>query len=118
MTLYKKTFGLSSRFANGGGGVVIIIIVVYMPPVLNPTANNVSYLTKKSTHKSLGKPKKNLFLVAMATKATTFFPDFFFELQKKVIFLSGQDFTLPSFLLVAGPLKKELFCGFPSSFSE
>ena len=58
--------------------------------------------------------KKVLILVAMAIKAlpppsslmaTNFFPDFFFELQKKLFFLSVQAFTHP--LLVVGPLKKD-----------
>ena len=44
----------------------------------------------------------------------TFFSRFFLELQKTVFFLSGQALTPPS-LLVAGPLKKNVFVAFLSS---
>ena len=54
----------------------------------------------------IGKPQKNrvIFFSGPATKAF-----------KKFFFLSGQALT-PSPLLVAGPIKKNFFCGFPSIF--
>ena len=40
----------------------------------------------------------------------------FLDSFKKVLFFSGQALTNhPSPLLVAGPLEKELFCGFPKA---
>ena len=42
---------------------------------------------------------------------------FFLEIQKQLFFLSDQALTLPP-LLMAGPLKKVYFCGFPYTFRE
>ena len=59
------------------------------------------------------KMDKLLFRIAPSSLvATIFFSEFFFELQKKFFFLSGQAFNPPPFPLSGRATKKqELFCG-------